>query len=105
METKARYTLTNALSMIEMLLSGISSWLIGKLLDFVWRRSKKMRSQKKGNPSLLQLANLDICLLALLLDVYPAEIKFSMNRARKLGFFRGSLTSFFEVITYSVRNK
>jgi len=101
MERKTKYTLINTL--FESILSGIILWIIKDGLNSVWKSLKRRRSQKKRS-LLLRLADADIRLLAMVLGVHPAEIKFSMNRAKKFGIIKGGFKSLFEVYMYAFKS-
>jgi len=100
----------NAISLVELLLGATASWLVGKTLGFLWKNLKRLLRLREGKRSnvkdlSMRLLNGDIRLLAFLLELHPAEVKFCMYSAKTYGFFKGGLRGLTELIMYSFRTK
>jgi hypothetical protein len=88
-------------SVWEVVIGGVSSWIIGKALDFVWRKSKSKNSAR--NFTLQRFGYVLLCFAGLLLDLHPAEVKFSvwLNRER-FGVFKGPFKSLAELYCFAL---
>ena len=104
MKDRTSNRLAYAVSLFEIIVGGITSWIIGKLLDFTWRYFRKNLDSENDENPFLRCANILIRLLALVSDLHPAEIKFSMHaNYEKFDHFRGFLKSFAEIYAYALR--
>jgi hypothetical protein len=103
MGKKLRRGFANAFPWMEMLLAAFVSWVVDRALDCLMKNRTRIRkSNTKSEKSMfLRLFNADARLLASLLELHPAEIKFCMYKWKDCGFFKGGLKSLTELLMYS----
>lgn len=102
MKITSRFNLsTHAFCISNIILGGVISWIIKKLLDFAYRKLKKRKPWKKGDRFRKWILNLNIHLLATLCSVHPVEIKFTMSYcAQNFGWFNGFFKCFKAIFSY-----
>jgi hypothetical protein len=88
-------------SIWEVIIGGVSSWIIGKTLDFLCR---KFRSKNSAQDFELQRYGYALlCFAVSPLDLHPAEVKFSVSWNReKFGDFKGAFKSFAELYRFAL---
>jgi hypothetical protein len=99
------HKLTQEISLLELIISGVSSWLIGKLLDFTWRRAKGRKLLKNGEPiNMRQVGEACLHFSAKALRIPDAFVIDSVDRNSKFGTLKGFPIALRESIIYSIHN-
>jgi hypothetical protein len=102
MGQRQKQRFANAISLLEMLLGGIVSWLVNKTLGFLWENLKKVRTRKMRMKNSRELF---IRFMASILELHPAKVEYAIDHAKEeSGLFKGLPKSLAELLLYSFRN-
>lgn len=99
---KIKSCLALEMRILEILLGRIAQWLIDMFFNFTVKNLKRIRIHRKKNGLTKRLFDADARLIAVILDLHPAEIKFAMLQSQKHGFVRGFFSGFTEIFLYAL---
>lgn len=100
-----KHSLAYSLKVLDITLEVIVTWVTTNILNVIARRIKAMINTSDGK-TLKKVIDVDARILAFGFSVDPAEVKFCIQRNKKeLGYFKGALNGFKELIFYYFNNE